>query len=318
MRIVFLATGEIAIPAFQTLLNREDCEILALVTQPDRPAGRKQTLTPPTIKLIADELGVPVFQPEKIATIADDLARLSADFFVVMAYGQLLPQRVIDIPKTACLNLHGSLLPRHRGASPIQAAIIAGDTETGVTVMHVARALDAGDIVLEESTPIHSDDTGGMLHDRLAQIAATAIDKAMDAFASGTAMRTPQDEARVTYLGKLTRADGVIDWKQPATSIERMIRAFDPWPGTTTTLMDGGSRVRLKLFPPVSVVREAPADQLQPGAAGTDGTSLLIGCGDGCALSIEHIQPDGKRRMVVADFLRGHALGKQAVCGDGG
>jgi len=313
MRIVFLATGEIAIPAFKTLLNRGDCEMLALVTQPDRPTGRKQALTPPAIKLIAEAHDIPVFQPEKIATIADTLAKLSADFFVVMAYGQLLPQRVINTPKTACLNLHGSLLPRHRGASPIQAAIMAGDAETGVTVMHVVRALDAGDIVNAKTTPIRSDDTGGILHDRLAEVAATAIDKAMDAFASETATRTPQDEAQVTYLGKLTRADGAIDWTQSAETIERMIRAFDPWPGTTTTLHNGDDTLLLKVFPPVDVVKGEPR---KIGAVHSDGGSLLIGCGDTSTLRIHTIQPEGKRRMSVADFLRGYTLRSEAVCGE--
>ncbi len=318
MRIVFLATGEIAIPAFRKLINRKDCEVLGLVTQPDRPFGRKQTLTPPAIKLVAEKHGIPVLQPEKIVTELDTLTKLDADFFVVMAYGQLLPQRVIDIPNTACLNLHGSILPKHRGASPIQAAIMAGDHESGVTVMHVVRALDAGDIVLSETIPIHSDDTGGIIHDRLAESAATAIGKAMDAFTSGTATRTPQDEALVTYLGKLTRADGVIDWRQPADAIERMIRAFDPWPGTTTTLNDGAAKFRLKVFPPVEVVEGGLPNQLEIGAVRTDGTSLLIVCGNASALRIHTIQPDGKRQMAVADFLRGRELGSDAVCGDVG
>lgn len=312
MRIVILATGEIAIPAFETLVGREDCEVLGLVTQPDRPTGRKQMLTPPAIKLIAEAHGIPVLQPEKLVTQAEALAELDADFFVVMAYGQLLPQRVIDIPHTACLNLHGSILPRHRGASPIQAAIMAGDDESGVTVMHVVRALDAGDIVVAESTPIHSDDTGGILHDRLADVAATAIDKAMDTFASGTATRTPQDAALVTYLGKLTRADGVIDWTQPAETIERLVRAFDPWPGTTTNLIDGDTTLQLKIFPPVDVVNDAYPKRLEIGAVCAEGDSLLISCGDASSLRIHTIQPEGKRRMSVADFLRGYSLGSDS------
>ena len=314
MRIVFLATGEIAIPAFKILLARKGCEVVGLVTQPDRPTGRKQTLTPPAIKIIAQDHGIPVFQPEKIGTIADSLKELDADFFVVMAYGQLLPQHIIDIPHQACLNLHGSLLPKHRGASPIQAAIMAGENETGVTVMHMVRALDAGDIVLAETTPIHREDTGGILHDRLADVAASAIDKAMDAFATDTATRSPQNEALVTYLGKLTRADGVIDWNKPAQDLEKMIRAFDPWPGTTTTLSNNGTTCRLKVFPPTEVLESPSTNPLAAGGVRAEKSALLIGCGGETILRIEHIQPEGKRRMAVADFLRGFEIGEGARC----
>jgi len=309
MRALFLGTGDIAIPSFQRLIDRDDVEVVGLVTQPDRPVGRKQVLTPPMIKEVAVAHGIAVMQPEKVRDIVPELAALECDLFVVMAYGQLLPESLIELPKIACVNLHGSLLPRHRGASPIQAAIREGDAESGVTLMHVVKALDAGDIILKEPTPIGAQETGGELHDRLADIAATALDRGVTQFQNGSATREPQQRELVTYLGKLLRKDGVLDWSEPAERIERTVRAFDPWPGTTTQLHSGGRSMNLKIFPPIQVVA-SPAPAAAPGSVvAADAGSITIACGGGSALVVTQIQPDGKRRMDVRDFVRGHAIG---------
>lgn len=305
LRAVFFATGDIARPAFAAMRARPDIIMLGLVSQPDKPVGRHQILTPPAIKTDALAAGVTVWQPEKARDLIPLLAALDADIFLVMAYGQILPQALMDLPRRACWNLHASLLPRHRGASPIQAALLAGDPATGVTVMHMARALDAGDIVLAESTALQPGETGGELHDRLAELAPVAMNRALDALANGTATRTPQDAARATVLGKLERADGKLDWSQPAAMLARMIPAFAPWPGTFTR--DPAGKI-LKIHPPVEVAARGDAADALPGTIlAADAAGLIVACGDG-ALRITCLQPEGKRRMAAADFLRGHHL----------
>ncbi len=309
LRALFFGTGDIARPAFQALRERPDVELLGLVTQPDKPVGRHQVLTAPAIKGDALAMGLAVWQPEKAGQLADDWRVLSPDIFVVMAYGQILPKALIDLPTQVCWNLHASLLPRHRGASPIQAALLAGDRETGVTVMHVVRALDAGDIVLAESLEIKSGETGGQLHDRLAALAPVAMNRALDLLVEGQAPRTPQDPEQVTVLGKLERGHGHLDWTRPADELARRIHAFDPWPGTFTHLP--GGKV-LKIYPPVEVESATkPAGEI----IAADAPGLLVACGKD-ALLIRNIQPEGKKRMTAADFLRGHQLPPSAVLGN--
>ena len=304
MKVVFLGTGEIGLPTLRWLLASKEHEVVAVVTQPDKPVGRKMVLTPPMVKVVAEAAGVRVFQPEKIRDFVETLRGLSAEVFVVVAYGQMLTQAVIDVPGVACLNLHASLLPRHRGASPIQAAILAGDKETGMTIMHVALGLDSGDVMLAERIAIAEDETGGSLHDKLAECGPVALEKALHLLATGKATRTPQDEKAMTHCRKLLREHGVIDWSQPAQEIARRVRAFDPWPGTTTRFSgaDGESRT-MKLFPPVEVVAAegAPGTLLETGAGG-----LVVACGDQ-AVKFHSLQAEGKRRMTVAEWLAGNA-----------
>ena len=301
MRTVFLGTGDIALPSFSLLAGDPGIELVALVTQPDKPAGRHKILKAPRIKQAAGEAGIEVLQPEKSREAIPRLAEIRADLFVVMAYGQILPPALLEMPRLACWNLHASLLPRHRGASPIQAAILSGDAETGVTVMHVARELDAGDVVLAERTPIEPGETGGRLHDRLAGLAPVALARALDLLRRGDPPRQPQQASLVTYLGKLRREDGHLDWTRRSGDLERLVRAFEPWPSTFTTLPDGQ---HLKVFPPVAVVEsEGPPGTIL--SSGPDG--LVVACGGG-ALRIACVQPEGGRRMPAADFLRGHRL----------
>lgn len=300
MRVIFMATGDIALPAFRRLLERGP-RPLALVTQPDKPVGRHQTLMAPAVKLEALAAGVPVLQPTAIKDAAADLAALDPDVIAVMAYGQILPDAVLAIPRLAFINLHASLLPRHRGASCIQSAIAAGDPTTGVTAMHVVRKLDSGDIILAKSLPIRPDDTGATLHQRLAELAPEVLTDTLRHLAAGTAPRTPQDEALATYAPKLDRNAGRIDWSRPAECLERQIRAYDPWPGCHTMADTGGLLRRLKIFPPVEV---CPMP-LPPGVVLIEADRLVIGCGVG-ALRVCRVQPDGSRRMITGDYLRGH------------
>lgn len=311
LRIVFMGTGDIAIPSFSVLLGNG---LVALVTQPDKPVGRKQKLTPPQIKTVAEQHGVPVLQPEKARDkdFLEELAALKPDVIVVMAYGQILSQALLDIPTMAIINLHASLLPRFRGAACIQAAIDTGDAETGITVMHVVKALDAGDIILTKAITIGDQETGGQLHDRLAEIAPSALLEALEKLEDGTATRTPQDENKVSYISKLMREHGEIDWSQPAAAIERRIRAYDPWPGTYTSFMDKKNRARrLKIFPQVTCVEGK-------GKAGevmiTEEGELTVCCGE-MALKISEVQPDGSRRMSVADFLKGNPMKNGDILG---
>jgi len=300
-----MGTGDIALPSFSSLLDREDMNLVGLVTQPDKPVGRKQVMTPPQIKKLAVEHGISVFQPEKVsdAQFLSELKALNPDIIVVMAYGQILSQALLDIPSVACINLHASLLPKYRGAACIQAAIDAGDSHTGVTVMHVVKALDAGDIILKCETPIGEQETGGELHDRLAELAPDAMNHALSQLVDGSATREPQDPDQVSYISKLMRSDGQIDWSMPASALERRIRAYDPWPGTSTEFTEKkgrnkGRKRRLKIFPQVEVLERSGA----PGEVLECSDQLVIACGEG-ALKINHLQPDGSRRMDVADFL---------------
>ena len=219
-----------------------------------------------------------------------------------MAYGQILPRSVLEIPPVACLNLHASLLPRHRGAAPIQAAIVAGDTETGITVMYMDEGLDTGDILLQKKLPILPDETGGSLHDRLAQLAPEALLGALDLLANRNAPRIPQDSAQASYAPKLTREEGRIDWKEPAVVIERKIRAYDPWPGAFAQLAGpSGTERHLKIFR-ASVVEQCVGE---PGTIVTPNESeLLVATGRG-TLRLEEVQLEGKRRMKAGEFLRG-------------
>lgn len=319
MKVVFLATGEIAIPAFRELLA-SDYEVLALVTQPDKAVGRRSALQPPAIKVIAEEAGLPVLQPEKVKApeSLQALRELAPEVMVVMAYGQILPQALIEIPSRAIINLHASLLPKYRGASCIQAALVNGDQETGWTVMHVVKALDAGDIISVSKLSITKDETGGSLHDRLAGSAPAALTGALQALAGGTASRRPQKDEESSYAGKLERKDGELDWEESALQLERKIRAYHPWPGTFTTFEDSKGRVkRLKVFPQTRICTQtgSPGTVLPfDGEDGEDGAAALrVSCGEG-SIIITEVQAEGSRRMDAAEFLRGVSISRVGAC----
>ncbi len=321
MRIVMMATGDIAIPSFHAL--HESGNLVALITQPDRPVGRHQVLTPPRIKVCAEEAGIPVFQPERMrdAAAVQQLRDYAPDIVVVMAYGQILSEEVIHVPTVACINAHASLLPRHRGASCIQAAIEAGDDETGITIMHVVRKLDAGDIICQSSMPLKGTETAESLHDDLAQMAPAALMQAIADLSAGSAPRQEQDESLMTYAPKLLRAHGLIDWSQPAFQVARKIRAYHSWPGTYTlypSVKTGGDKP-LKIFPPVDIFShyKKPLDAV-PGMvleAGPDG--MIVSCGGrrGGAVLIQTMQPPGARKMNAESFFAGHKIMPGTILG---
>src|SRR5262245_18609151 len=300
MRIVFIGTGDIGVPTLQALLRSEH-EVVGIVTQPDKPVGRSQSIEPPPIKKALAGPKIPVLQPARIKDpqTIEEIRTLKPDVIVVTAYGQILPRGVFEIPKVACLNLHASLLPRWRGAAPIQAAIAAGDLETGITVMYMDEGLDTGDILLQRTIDILPGDTGGSLHDRLAEIASATLFESLKMLTQAAAPRTPQDNTRATYAHKLKREDGKIDWSDAAEVIERKIRAFNPWPGAFVKF-DGRN---LKIFSAAIVpVHGTPGEILR------SENELVVAAGEK-ALSLCEVQLEGKRRMMAAEFLRGHRAG---------
>ena len=304
MRIAFIGTGEIGVPTLRALQKSEH-ELGRVVTQPDKPVGREQKITAPPIKkaLIA---GGPnagpaqTLQPARIKDreAIDQIRALAPDVIVVMAYGQILPRAVLEIPKIACLNLHASLLPRWRGAAPIQAAIAAGDREAGMTVMYMDEGLDTGDILLQRKIDISPSETGATLHDRLAQIAPEALLESLRLLAAGNAPRIPQDQALATYAPKLNRETGRLNWNESVEAIERKIRAYNPWPGAFTEF----SGRNLKIFAASIVdLRGEPGEILRKDR------ELVVATSDR-ALSLTDVQLEGKRRMSAAEFLRGQTL----------
>jgi len=312
--ILFMGTGDIALPAFQAMLD-SDHVVVGLFTQPDRPVGRKQVLTPPAIKVIAEENNIPVWQPERLrgSDAVAEIEAMAPDLIVVMAYGQILSKRVINAPKISCINLHASLLPKYRGASCIQGAIDAGDDQTGITVMHVAPALDEGDIILQHSLDLSPEHTGGVVHDLLADLAPAALLDAVEKLFSGDAPRRVQDDAMASYVPKLMRQDGELDWSLSAEAIDRRVRAYDPWPGTSTTFTDDkGKTKRLKIFPQIEVITEdVNADAKAGEVLQLDKDGLFIACGTG-AIKVTALQPEGSPRMTIQQF----ANGAKIVVGD--
>lgn len=297
-------------PALEALAESPKCGVVAVVTQPDRPAGRGQNLRPSPVKEAALRHHLTIFQPEDInASISvEQLRYLDPDLLVVAAYGQILKPAVLSLPRKACLNIHASLLPKYRGASPIQTAILDGEKETGVTIMWMDEGLDTGDILLKEKTLIRSKDTAGTLHDRLAELGARGMLKALDYFLNDGKEEVPrerQDDAKSSYARKLRKQDGEVDWSRTDAEIDRHIRAMQPWPGAYTTLDEGGGLKRtLKVFASI----RTPLAKGRPGeVVCVDSHGLLVACGKG-GLLLREVQAEGRRRMPAADFARGNGV----------
>lgn len=330
MRIIWMGAGEIGLPSLKWLIDESGHEVVAVFTQPDRPVGRKQVLTATVTKQLALERGIPVFQPENLRQqpeLLQSLQDLKPDLIVVMAYGCFLPRAVIDVPSLACINLHASLLPKHRGAAPIQAAILAGDEKSGITVMHIAAKLDAGDMIWKQSLDLAADETGGCLHDRLAQLGPRALAAALPLLASGEAAREVQDESQMTHIGKLGREDGVIDWSCSAVEIDRLVRAFDPWPGTKTRLiLPDGKVSQMKIFPPLKMEDLSAAEkkgvvELPSGTVLSSEDArvqgLRVKTGDG-VVQLFQLQLEGRSRMDADALLRGRSISAGSRLGEDG
>ena len=299
MRIVFCGTGDIGLPSMKALADSPRHEVVGVVTQPDRPAGRDLRPKASAVKTEALARQFPLAQPERIRKDFSALAEWKPDLMVVAAYGQILSREVLQIPRLGCLNLHASLLPRHRGASPIQAAILAGDSETGVTSMYMDEGLDTGDTLLHRRITILPDETGGGLHDRLADLAPGVLLESLDLLEKGSAPRVPQDSALATYAAKLGKQDGRLDWNEPATRLARTVRAMNPWPGASARL--GGSVLKIHFA-------TETADSGDPGTVLSTGPEgILVAAGAG-SLLLREVQMEGRKRLPGGEFLRGFPL----------
>ena len=299
LRIVFAGTPEFAAEHLKALLASPH-QLLAVYTQPDRPAGRGQKLMPSPVKQLALQHEIAVYQPQTLRDPAAqaELAALKPDLLVVVAYGLILPQVVLDIPRLGCINSHASLLPRWRGAAPIQRAIQAGDAESGVTVMQMEAGLDTGPMLLKISTPISADDTGGSLHDRLAELGPPAVLQAIDGLAGGSLRGEVQNDSLATYAHKLNKDEALLDWSRPAVELERLIRAFNPWPICHSSLNGAPLKVlAAQLVTEQGEGRDAPGEIL---AASKDG--LTVACADG-ALRLTRLQLPGGKALNFADLF---------------
>jgi len=301
LRVIFAGTPDFAASALSALIE-SDHEIVAVYTQPDRPAGRGRKLRASPVKELALENDIPVLQPENLkkTETQDVLRAFNADVMVVAAYGLILPQVVLDIPRLGCLNIHASLLPRWRGAAPIQRAIAAGDKESGITIMQMNAGLDTGDILQLYTCPITAKDSGGDLHDRLAEIGANAIIKVLNDLDGDNTNPIKQDDSLATYAHKLDKKEALINWQSSATEIERLIRAFNPWPVAFTYINDKTLRIWQ-----AQVLTEN--SDLEAGTIiACDKKGIDISCGEG-TLRLLKLQPSGSKAMDVASFMNGHA-----------
>ena len=297
LRLVFAGTPDFAAAALRALIQTQH-DIVAVYTQPDRPAGRGRKVTPGPVKHLALQYQLPVFQPASLKTpeAIAQLRTLDADVMVVAAYGLILPPEVLSVPRLGCLNIHASLLPRWRGAAPIQRAILAGDKETGITIMQMDKGLDTGAMLLKFCCPIDQEDTAASLHDRLAALGAEAIITALDQLPTLTA--TPQDDSLATYAAKLTKQEAIIDWHRPAEELDRLIRAFNPWPVAQTRAK--GQTLRIWAAQPL-----ADSTTATPGTViGCDKNGIDIACGRG-VIRLTQLQPAGSKPMDVTAFLNG-------------
>jgi methionyl-tRNA formyltransferase len=305
LRIVFMGTAELACASLTALLNSGSCAVVAAVTRPDRPKGRDLKAQPPPVKTMAEQAGLRVLQPERARDPAfvAELRALRPEVIVVAAYGQILPPAVLDLPRFGCVNVHASLLPKYRGAAPIQWAILNNESETGVTIMKMAAGLDTGDILSQRATPIDPDETAATLHDRLAAIGGELLTATLPAYAAGAITPQPQDNTAATYARKITKADGWLDWSLSALELRNRIRAFTPWPGAFVNWSAQGQPRLLKIWRAQIEPRQGPPGEvLQADKAG-----LVVACGTG-ALRIEQLQLEGGRKMTAAEFLAGHNI----------
>lgn len=299
--VVYMGTPDFAVPALERLIKSEDYDVKLVVSQTDKPQGRHQELTPPPVKKLALQYGVEVFQPKTLKSDEsyEKIASYQPDFIVVAAYGKILPQRVLDIPKYGCVNLHGSLLPKYRGAAPIQWSVINGEKETGLTSMLMDAGLDTGDILYTLKTEIGENETAGELFDRLAAMGPELLLRTLEAIENGTALPQKQDEAQATYVSVLSKEMAVIDWESDACAVHNKVRGMYPWPVAKTSFAG-------KLLKIYSTLKTDKSFGGVPGSLYAGNGRLFVVCGNGTALEITELQLEGAKKMSATDFLRGH------------
>ena len=300
-KIVFMGTPDFAVPSLRALIG-SPYELVAVVTQPDRPSGRGKRLTPPPVKVVAEEAGIPVLQPRtlKKQEAFDALAAYQPDLIVVAAFGQILRKNVLNLPPCGCVNVHASLLPRWRGAAPVTAAILAGDSETGVTIMQMDEGLDTGPMIAKRSIPITAEHTGGTLTDALAELGSQLLLDTLPDWLAGIITPQPQSDAMVTFASRLDKKEGLIDWSQPAFEIARKVRAFHPWPGTFTF----GPKGQIKILDVAIADGVTPPDINVPGIVFRQQRSVYMATGEG-VLELITVQPAGKKAMPAESLLNG-------------
>ena len=303
MRILFMGTPDFAVPSLEALIQAGHT-ICGVFTQPDKPKNRGMKLQAPPVKECAMAHDIPVFQPVKLrdGTALAQIQELAPELIVVAAYGRILPDDILAAPPKGCINVHSSLLPNYRGAAPINWAVLNGDQETGVTIMHMAHDLDAGDIISQAATPIDPDETVVALHDRLAELGAQLLVETVAQIEAGTATRTPQDHDKATLAPMLSRELSPMNFTRTARQLHDQVRGLIPWPAAVTTLGDKRCKV-FRTVVPEEHTHAAPGTVL---AAGKEGRA--VACGEGTVLRLEEIQPDGGKRMKAADYLRGHPI----------
>lgn len=300
MKLIFMGTPDFAVPSLERLIA-DGHEVSLVVTQPDKPVGRKQILTPPAVKVCALAHGIEVYQPNSMRT-DESCARLAqeqADAIIVVAYGKILPKSVLELTPGGCINVHGSLLPRYRGAAPVQWAVLNGDAEVGVTTMLLDEGVDTGDMLLTFRRPLDDTITGGELFDLLAQDGAELLSRTLNELAAGTLKPTPQPTEGACYASMLDKSMCPLDWNKPARTLHNQVRGMNPWP-VATCRVDGKA---MKVF----VSRVGEATDATPGTV-VSSQPLTVACGDGLTLILDEIQTEGSRRMAAADYLRGHPI----------
>lgn len=307
LRIVFFGTPAFAVPSLEALLGSRHT-VVAVVSQPDRPKGRGHQLQVTPTKAVALARGVPVLQPSKIREEAflQQVRELRADLGVVVAFGRILPDALLAIPRLGMINVHASVLPRYRGAAPIQRAVLAGDTETGVTIMRVETELDAGPTFAVGTVPIPADATSGDMETILASLGARLLLPVVDDLAAGRAVETPQDHPRATHAAKITKDEGAIDWTQPAEVVHNRVRGLQPWPLAWSRL--GADRLVLRRTRPLAVAPDNLAGAPPGAVLRASGDELTVACGHGTALQVLELQPEGRRTMTAREFLAGRAI----------
>ncbi len=308
MKILFMGTPEFARQSLQALVENNTNEIVGVISQPDKPKGRKLELSMPEVKSYALEHGLPVYQP---VTLKDNaifplLRELQPELIVVVAYGKILPEYILNFPKYRCINIHASLLPRFRGAAPIQRAVMAGDKESGVTSMYMDKGLDTGDMILKAKVPIGEDMTAGMLHDKLAVLGGRILIETIERFKRGDFSAEKQNDAEACYAGMLTKAEGEINWNSTSEEIYNKVRGLNPWPMAYSVL--GGKRFV------VDMVRLSSGSGAPGQVLNADNSGITVACGSG-AVKIENVKFEGKKKMTAEEYLRGHKIQPGTVLG---
>ncbi|WP_416151001.1 methionyl-tRNA formyltransferase [Salipaludibacillus sp. HK11] len=300
MKIVFMGTPDFAVPVLHTLV-KDGYDVSLVVTQPDRPKGRKQVLTPPPVKVAAEALEIPVFQPEKIKNATEwmKVKEIDPDLIVTAAFGQILPKELLNIPSKGCVNVHASLLPKYRGGAPIHQSVIDGEKETGITIMYMVEKLDAGDIIAQKAIPILQEDTAGTMHDKLSELGAQLLQETIPLIEAGDIQAIAQDPQLVTFAPNIKKEQELIDWNKSATEISNQVRGLNPWPVAFTLVEEKRFKIWGTYVYSISTNHE-PGTVIE-----LLDDAILVACGKGTVLALTNVQPSGKKPMDVSIFLRG-------------